>query len=197
MNGKWYVIRTQPRAESLAANELTRDGFEVFSPVVRTTRVKTTQSFDNLFPGYLFLKCDTEADGWPSFRPAHRVIGWVSFGGDTPWLSDSVIRDLKDRIETISNDGGLWQRFRAGEKVEVASASITGLGEVVKDGRSAQARVEVLMRFMGRIVRAQVPREDLQPVNNLVDWNHKRLRRTRGKGRRTRSYRPLAAVETV
>jgi len=197
MSGKWYVIRTQPRAECLAANELTRDGFEIFSPMVKTPRVKTTQSLDTLFPGYLFLKCDTDADGWPSFRPAHRVIGWVRFGGDTPWLSDSVIRDLKDRIDTISNEGGLWQRFRAGEKVEVASASVEGLGEVVRDGRSAQARVEVLMRFMGRIVRAQVPRENLQPVNDRTDENHKRLRRTRGKGRKIGSYRPLAAVKAV
>lgn len=197
MNGKWYVVRTQPRAEALAANELARDGFEIFSPVVKTTRVKKPQSFDTLFPGYLFLKCDTEVDGWPSFRPAHRVIGWVRFGGDTPWLPDSVICGLKDRIETIGDEGGLWQRFQAGEKVEVASPSLEGLGEVVRDGRSAQAPVEILLRFMGRIVRAQVPRENLQPVNGRVEENYKRLRRTRGKGRRIRGYHPPAIVNAV
>ena len=30
--GRWYVIRTESRAEYLAANELENEGFRIFSP---------------------------------------------------------------------------------------------------------------------------------------------------------------------
>ena len=35
-NGNWYVIRTTPRAEYLAASELVLDGFEVFFPTLKS-----------------------------------------------------------------------------------------------------------------------------------------------------------------
>jgi transcriptional antiterminator RfaH len=193
MSSKWYVIRTQARAESLAATELARDGFEIFFPVVKTTRLRSRRPFDIVFPGYLFLKCDTDADGWPLFRPAHRILGWLRFAEDTPWLSDAAIQGLRDRIESISNQGGLWQRFRPGEKVEVSGHSLEGLGEVIRDGRSPSARVEILLHFMGRTVKTQIPRENLQPVNVEIEENYRRRRGTRGRGRRI-GYLPRASI---
>ena len=66
---EWRVIRTEPRAEYLAAQELGRDGFEVLFPRVKVTQPRKGHSDMPLFPGYLFLRCDADTGAWPVFRP--------------------------------------------------------------------------------------------------------------------------------
>lgn len=187
MGSKWYVARTEPRAEFLAAKELGRDGYEIFFP--RSKAIKPLIAHDDtpLFPGYLFMRCDLEDGNWPVFRPAHRILGWVSFGGEVPSIPDQVVAELEDRVEGISQDGGLWHRYRCGERVQVVSGSLDSLAEVVEEPKSPRARAKVLMHFMGRLVEAQIPWENLRPIQDFEKQIHPLPRRTRGKGRWIRS----------
>jgi transcriptional antiterminator RfaH len=194
MGFKWYAARTEPRAEFLAANELVRDGFQVCFPLIKALQPRKGHDQDPLFPGYLFLRCDPEIEGWPSFRPAHRLLGWVNFEGDIPSLPDGVVDELQERSAAINRDGGLWRRFRVGELVHVVSGSLECLAEVVKETTSPQARVQVLMGFMGRLVRAQVPWETLQPAGDQLKRTPRLERRTRGRGRLINRARTQAAV---
>ena len=194
MGLRWYAARTEPRAEFLAANELVRDGFQVFFPRIKALRPRKGHDQDPLFPGYLFLRCDPEREGWPSFRPAHRLIGWVTFGGEIPFITDGIVNELQERSAAINREGGLWRRFRAGELVQVVSGSLECLAEVVKETTSPQARVQVLMEFMGRLVRAQVPWEKVQPAGDHHMRKPMLDRRTRGRGRWINRARSQAAV---
>lgn len=185
---KWYVARTEPRGEFLAAGELERDGFELFFPRVQTPHPRAGHSDHPLFPGYLFLRLDPESQGWPSFRPGHRILDWVSFGGEVPWLPDEVVDELRGRLERIEREGGLWRRLRAGQKVRVIDHSFANIAEVVEDAKSPQSRVKVLMEFMGRLVSAQVPCEHLWPLETGTAEMHRPPRRTRGRGRWIEGY---------
>ena len=187
MAHRWYVIRTEPRAEFLAAGELQKDGIEIFFPRVKAIKPRIGRTDNPYFPGYLFVRCDPEGSGWPHFRPSHRVLGWVRFGNQIPSLPDDVMQALKESSQAINHEGGLWHRFLAGDKVNVVSSGISGLAEVAEDVKSPNARVRVLLEFMGRLVSAQVPWESLQPVGNQAGNDPRETqrppRRTRG-GRR-------------
>ena len=114
MASNWYVLRTEPRAEYLAATELGDDGFEVFFPRVTSPYNRVGHDDVPLFPGYLFLRCDPEADGWPFFRLRHRVAGWVRFGGVVPTIPDEVIAELEQRVEGVNSGMGLWRQYKQG-----------------------------------------------------------------------------------
>lgn len=189
MASRWYVIRTESRAEYLAADELDRDGFEVFFPRVAVAHPRRGHADTPLFPGYLFLRCNLEEDSWPSFRRTHRVLGWVRFGGDIPWLPDQLVAEFKNRSE----DGSLRRRFRPGELVRVDADAVQGVAEVLEDAKSNHSRVKVLLEFMGRSVRAQVPWESLLPIEDWEADNHRVPRRTRGRGRWVRGFGPSPA----
>ena len=192
MGYNWYVARTEPRAEALAACELGREGYETFLPRVRNPQSGIGNSHSILFPGYLFLRFDPELGGWPFFRQSHRILGWLRFGGEVPCLPDNVVAEIKERIEQINLDGGLRQRFQPGDEVRLTSESLHCLAQVVED-KKPDTRVKVLLRFMGRLVSTQVPREDLQLIGN-EPWEKQRFpRRTRGKGRRVRPLGALSA----
>lgn len=194
MGRQWYAARTKPRAESLAATELSGDGFEIFSPWVKAPHARAGYIEAPLFPGYLFLRCDPESEGWPTFRPAHRILGWVNFEGKVPSLPDEVISELMARSEGINQQGGLWKRFQVGERVRVVSHSIDGLAEILEEAKSPQSRAKVLIEFMGRLVQAQVPWENLEAVQDKPDGSGRAPRRTRGKNRWIRGFGPAVSA---
>ena len=198
MSRDWYVIRAKPQSERLAASALERNGFELFFPCVRTLDAKQHRFSVPLFPGYLFIRNREESPDWSSVRRLPGVLGWVQFNGVAPLVPDEVISDLARRVEAIDMDGGLWTRFQPGDKVRVISGNVETLAEVIEEPKSPQARVRVLLEFMGRRVSAQVPVHDLQLTqHNASDKEQTRSpRRTRGKGRWIRGFGPSAVVST-
>ena len=183
----WYVLRTEPHAEYLAAAQLNRDGIEVFFPRVKVIYPRRGHADTPLFPGYIFLRWDPENGGWPTFRAVHRVLGLVVFGGVAPTIPEPVISELAERLTNINEGGGVWRRYRPGEKVRVVSKSIESLAEIVEEAKSSRSRAKVLLEFMGRMVQAQVPWEHLQPLEE-AGTNQPLPRRTRGRGRWIRGF---------
>ena len=99
---------------------------------------------------------------------------------------------LMRRVSEINGQGGLWRRFKVGDRVKVISDTVEGLGEVISEGKTSQARVQVLLQFMGRLIRAQVPWEHLWHVEGQPVDQPKAPRRTRGRGRWIRGLQPAA-----
>ena len=183
MGHRWYVVRTKPRSEFLAASELNGVDIEVFSPLVKTRHVGDGLMAGPLFPGYIFIRLDPESEGWPSFRFGQHALGLVSFNGELPWVADEVIAELKQRCDRINQEGGIWKRYQPGDWVRVVSSTIQGLAQVVEDGKTAQTPVRVLLQLFERLVPVQVPRHDLQPLEESSDNKTHAPRRTRGRGR--------------
>ena len=119
MSYRWYVARTYPRAEMLATKELELEGIEVYCPQVVSQVPGSKGVRSPLFPGYLFLHCDFESEAWPVFRPGQRILGWLRLDGAIPALADEVISELKNRVESLDQEGGIWRRYRPGELVRV------------------------------------------------------------------------------
>ena len=193
MPSRWYVLRTDPQAEFLATAELNRDGFEVFFPRVKAINPRPGHSESPLFPGYLFLRWDQEAAGWPTFRPGTRITGWVKFGKDVPSLPDEIMAELAQHEVEINEDGGIFRRFLRGEKVRVISGKFDSFAEILEEVKSPKVRARVLMQFMGRLVPARVPWNTLQPMDNTTPVTPRVPRRTRGRGRWINGFGTRAA----
>ena len=121
MSLRWYVIRTKPQSERLAASALERDGLELFFPVVRTPLPHAAPTMVPLFPGYLFVHYDMEEGDAQMARRLPGIVGWIRFNGVAPPVPDDVVANLADRVESINCGGGLWTEFRPGEKVRVVT----------------------------------------------------------------------------
>jgi len=196
MSLRWYVIRTKPQSERLAASALEKDGLELFFPLVRSPLVHAAPHMVPLFPGYLFVRYDMEEGDAQMPRRLPGVLGWVRFNDVAPSLPDDMIANLADRVLSINNDGGLWTKFRPGDKVSVVTGKLESLAEVVEEAKSPESRVRVLMEFMGRQIPAEIPWQSLRPTrkDSGPPSPARRPRRTRGGGRWVRSLRPETAT---
>lgn len=196
MAKSWYLIRTKPQSEYIAASALRREQFELFFPRVTTPEPQSSREDMPLFPGYLFLRHDLESEDSPEITRLPGVLGWVRFDGVVPSIPDEIISYLSRRVDEINSTGGLWTRFKPGELVRVVTGKLDTLAQVLEEPNSPQDRIRVLLEFMGRTVSAEVDLSSLYPASqgSEVQEKHRRSRRTRGKGRWIRGAGPRAAV---
>tara|TARA_Y100000588_G_scaffold129394_1_gene141657 strand:- start:444 stop:1088 length:645 start_codon:yes stop_codon:yes gene_type:complete len=181
----WYVLRTKPRSDRVAFENLERNGYNVFFPEIDIPIRGEMYNRTPLFPGYLFIRLDPQK-AWPLVELVPGVMGWLRSDGKIPSIGDEVIADLKQRIKCIADDGGLWTKFKPGQTVRVVSGKLEGLARVVEEPRSPESKVRVLLEIMGRYVPAQVPWHHIKVVGSKLNNNkvtNGPARRTRGRGR--------------
>ena len=181
----WYVVRTKPRSEYIAANTLGVQGYEHFFPRIQAAQKRSGREEIPLFPGYLFVRCDVDRGQWPAIGLLPGVLGWVRFDGVASSIADDIVDELARRVESINDNGGLWIRYKPGQKVRVVSGQFESLAQVAEEPTSSDSKVRVLLEFMGQLVSAEVPWSDLHiaPEDSRGDANHGGRRRTRGRGR--------------
>lgn len=196
MNGTgWYLARTKPKSEYLAAKALACRGYTLFLPLVKTPQPRSGRDNTPLFPGYIFVHRDIGETLAPIDRMAG-FIGWVEFGGQFSYLGDSAIEELEARVKAIDKVGGNWEHYKLGQQVRVISGQMESLAEILEEPKSPNSRVQVLLKFMGRRVTAKVPWKQIQSVNVMAD-NARLPRRTRGRGRRIKGFGPGASALTT
>jgi transcriptional antiterminator RfaH len=156
MTSRWYVVQTQPHAETKAMGHLIRQDFGVYLPRYlkrrrHARRVETVAA--PLFPRYLFVTVDMETQRWRSIHSTTGVARLVCNGDDPAPVSPDVVAALQRR----EDDGGFvklerHQQFAPGERVRVVDgvfADNLGLFE----GMADRERVAILLDLLGRKVR--------------------------------------------
>jgi transcriptional antiterminator RfaH len=160
---RWYLVHVKPRGEAKAQVNLGRQGYEVYFPRVRELARHAGQWRERigpLFPRYLFVRLD---EGRDDFRPIHSTLGvatLVRFGSSYGGVSESVIRELRNRADPESGLHRLTPRssFAAGSPVRLLSGPLEGL-EGVFECESGSDRVTVLLHILGQQTAVRVPAE--------------------------------------
>jgi transcriptional antiterminator RfaH len=163
-SARWYVVQTQPNAERKAIIHLGRQGFTTYLPRYRKRRRharRTEIVLAPLFPRYLFVSIDTEAQRWRSIQSTVGVAHLVCNGNAPTAVSHSVIEALRARE---SSDGiidiDIRPRFARGDKVRVIDGAFgDSLG--LFESRTDSERVAILLDLLGRKVRVVLDVEDV------------------------------------
>lgn len=155
----WYAVYTHPRAEALAAQHLSRQGFETYLPAYARTRsharrIETVRA--PLFPRYLFVDFDPASRAWRCVRSTVGVAGLVA-AGDVPL---AVPGQVIDAIRHREGADGLVRMeaacpFSPGQAVEVAMADGTAIKAMFVEPDD-ERRVIVMLGMLGRQMRIRV-----------------------------------------
>jgi len=181
----WYAIHTKPRQEEVAAGQLGRRGVEVFLPRVTERRRGEPPRVRPFFPGYLFVRADLAAVGISTLQWVPGVCRLVAFGGVPARVPEEAIALIRRQLAQIEAQGGFPRmRFRPGERVRVREGPLAGLEGIFEGPVRPAERVRILLRFLGECNRAVVP---LDMLEGAMPHQHP-PRRTRGRGRMTRSH---------
>jgi transcriptional antiterminator RfaH len=156
ISARWYVVQTQVNSEAKAAQNLLRQGFDIYLPRYLKRRHharKVDFAARPLFPRYMFVAIDMATQRWRSIQSTFGVSRLVTNGDDPAIVPEGVIHALKAR----EDDKGFVRldskpAFAPGDKVRVlAGAFIDNAG--LFSGLADHDRVSILLDMLGRKVR--------------------------------------------
>lgn len=148
----WYLIITKPQSEIKAQENLLRQGYETYLPLVQTLRrrngknIKRTEAF---FPRYLLISLDKKTDNWSPIRSTVGVVGIVRFGGMPAVVPNTILDNLKKNenefgLQSIEN-----KVLNQGDKVKIIDGPFEGYKAVYQKMKSTE-RVSVLLDIVGK-----------------------------------------------
>jgi transcriptional antiterminator RfaH len=155
----WYVVQTQVNGEVKAAQNLLRQGFEIYLPrYLKHRRHARKVDFvaKPLFPRYMFVAIDMAAQRWRAIQSTQGVSHLVCNGEEPAAVPDGVLGALRAR----EDERGFVRMeakpaFAPGDKVRVlAGAFMDNSG--LFDGMGDHDRVAILLEMLGRKVRVHL-----------------------------------------
>ena len=155
----WYLVQSKPRNEARALENLLRQGYETYLPLMEVERLqrgKLLRKMEPLFPRYLFLHLEEGNDNWGPIRSTLGIAGMVRFGLAYATVSDSVIEVNRERTQEVKKT-----LFETGDSVQVVSGPLVGL-EGVFEIADGEQRSFVLLEFMQKQQRVSVSTADLR-----------------------------------
>lgn len=162
----WYLIHTKIRQERVALENLERQGFECFLPLIRAEKLRRGALQvvqEPLFSRYLFIRLGTglESQSWAPIRSTVGVIRLVTFGQTPAKIEDELIADLQ--VKTDSAEVQL-RHFEPGEQVVVTDGPFVGV-EAIYQMADGESRVMVLLNILSKQVKMSVPPASIRKVN--------------------------------
>ena len=157
----WYLVQSKPRNEARALENLLRQGYETYLPLIEVERLqrgKLLKKQEPLFSRYLFLHLEEGNDNWGPIRSTLGVAGMVRFGQAYAAVSDPVIEAIRERTQEIRK-----MLFASGDNVQVVSGPLVGL-EGVFEIADGEQRSFVLLEFMQKQQRVSISTADLRPA---------------------------------
>jgi transcriptional antiterminator RfaH len=153
---RWYVVQTQANGEAKAAENLRRQGYEIYLPRYLKRR-RHARKVDivakPLFPRYMFVTIDMATQRWRSIQSTSGVSHLVTNGDEPAAVPEGVVYALRGREDSkgfVMLD--VAPGFAPGDKVRVLAGAFmdnTGLF----NGMADHDRVSILLEMLGRQVR--------------------------------------------
>ena len=162
---RWIVINTQPHRERVALQNLERQNFHAYCPMMRkrrshARRVETV--LRPLFPNYLFVQASPALGRWQPILSTYGVRTIVRAGETLSFIDSKFIDSLKAR----EIEGAIVRPpnpYRLGQRVQIAAGPFDGLVATIIE-MDEKNRLVVLLDILNRSTRVKVMSEWVTPA---------------------------------
>ena len=140
----WYLIKTKPRQEKIAKQNLENQGYGTFCPIA-----KINNRLAVLFPGYLFVQLNEKTQNWSPINSTKGVSHFVKFGLNFAKVANSVIEFIQTNQHITSEKLINLNKFKPGDKVQISDGAFKNWVAIFKCYKSDE-RIILLMNLLGR-----------------------------------------------
>jgi transcriptional antiterminator RfaH len=161
----WYLVYSKPRQELCSLENLERQGFECFLPLIAVEKLRRKMIVvlqEPLFPRYLFIRLDASQEGrsWNPIRSTTGVSRLVTFGQIPAKIEDQLVEAIRS---SVSGEGVRQRHFEPGEVVRINDGPFAGL-EAIYQMPDGEARVMVLIDILSKKVSLSVEPPSLTKI---------------------------------
>lgn len=166
MTRAWYLVYCKPRQEPVARENLSRQGYETYLPVMRDVRRRQGRRVSlvaPMFPRYLFIHLNHQTDNWAPIRSTLGVVSIVKFGHAAARVPDDLLAMLRAREDAQGVQVLPVEEYQPGSRVRITHGGFAGY-EGIFQASSGRDRVTVLLDVLGRKARATVDTSSIEPA---------------------------------
>ena len=160
----WYLVYTKPKGEKTAHENLARQGYETYLPLItisKRRRGRYVTLIEPMFSRYLFIRLNQTSDNWAPIRSTLGVAAMVRFSGYPAKVPAELIEILCNSENDVGLQGIAVEEIKAGNCVEIIEGPMTGYKGIYQAQSSAE-RAVILLDVVGRHTRVMVDRHHLQ-----------------------------------
>jgi len=151
----WYLIKTKPRQEKIAIQNLENQGYGAFCPIA-----KINNQLVVLFPGYLFVQLNEKTQNWSPINSTKGVSHFVKFGSNFAKVSISVVEFIKTHQHITSEKLKKLNKFKSGDKVQISDGAFKNCVAIFKCYKPDE-RVILLMNLLGSEQSLSIKKESI------------------------------------
>jgi transcriptional antiterminator RfaH len=163
----WYLIYSKPQLERAALENLERQGYPSYLPLIRNRRRRRgryVSIIEPMFPRYLFVHLSNETDDWGPIRSTIGVAKLVRFGMHAARVPDSLIEMMEQQdeegVQTLAPPD-----LKPGDQVRIVEGVMAGY-DAIFQARTGKERVVLLLQLaQDRTARMQVSAHDIEPAS--------------------------------
>jgi transcriptional antiterminator RfaH len=158
----WYVIQTKPSNEFRAQENLNRQGYEVYLPLIereRFFRGTFVIRKEPLFSRYLFVELNSNNQNFAAIRSTRGVSRMVSFGQNPSTVSDELVQNMK-AIQYIPRE----KLFASGDKVKIFAGPLRGLEGVYQSSSGEESGI-ILLELLSKSQKVVIQHQQIFPLD--------------------------------
>ena len=162
----WYLIHSKPKDEKVAQENLERQGYETYLPLIlgRTKiRGKTTKSIQPMFPRYLFIHLSDQTDDWGPIRSTLGVSNLIRFGTTPAKVPEYLISGLKNNENSHGIHELTSNPLSPGDKILIVEGPFEGY-EATLFSQKSDDRVIVLLKIAEKFVKVKLEQSLIEPL---------------------------------
>ena len=162
----WFLLKTKPNAHVTACDNLKRQGFDVFLPLVTKTTKKNGKFLDikiPLFPGYVFMGTSIDPIPWKSVNGTRGISKAVTLDGVYRSVNVLIIDGLVRRCD----DDGVIQSLNDIVSGDLAKIERGPFAEFIctVDKIKDDQRAWVLIDLLKQQTRVEVRLDSVSKIN--------------------------------
>ena len=159
----WVLIYTKAKEEKKASENLQRQGFKTFLPLIAATNKNSEpKSLVPVFPRYLFAQINFELDNWTSIKSSYGVSQIVMFSEKFTSIPNNIIKLIQDKLD----DSAIYKEdvsivdYQKGDPVSIKEGGFAGIDAIFLSKKSKD-RVRLLLKLLNTSVVAEISTSDI------------------------------------
>lgn len=159
-SNNWFVLKTKPRQEYRAKQNLENQEVRTYLPMLSCERIKRNKRViveELIFPGYIFAQFPTDRALTHKVRSTFGIINFVKFGQHLAQITDAGMQSMYNNIEKLTIRNRSFQHLApsVGDTVEITQGPFSGLLATIVELKGDE-RCLVMLEILHKQVHADL-----------------------------------------
>ena len=160
----WYLIYSKPQQERVALENLSRQYYRAYLPLIRVrrrSRGRRRALVEPMFPRYLFVFLSDVGENWGPIRSTRGVARMIRFGAKPAIVPPGLIEALRGGEDEHGVQNLPEPVYREGDRVLISDGPMAGY-EAIFAANSGKERVLLLLDIAGKAASVQVGSDQIE-----------------------------------